>query len=63
MFAYDHTISAPAQRGKNIKFFKKGLGIGDNLATLKDLIKKNHHEASTIDYIKVNFSSGIFSNF
>ena len=53
MFSYDHTIKAPAQRGKKIKFFKTGLGIGNNLATLKDFIKKNHHEASTIDYVKV----------
>ena len=55
MFAYDHTISAPAQRGKNIKFFKTGLGIGDHLETLNNLIKANHHGASTIDYLKVYF--------
>ena len=53
VFAYDHTISAPAERGENIKFFKTGLGIGQHLDTLKNLIKQNHHEASTIDYIKV----------
>ena len=53
MFAYDHTISAPAQRGKNVKFFKTGLGIGEHLETLKNLINKNHHETSTIDYLKV----------
>ena len=54
MFAYDHTISAPAQRGKNIKFFKTGLGIGEHLETLKNLIKANLHETTTIDYLKVN---------
>ena len=54
VFAYDHTISAPAIRGKNIKFFKTGLGIGKNLATLNDLIRANRHEASTIDYMKVD---------
>ena len=53
MFSYDHTISAPAQRGRNIQFFKTGLGIGDHLQTLKNLIKANHHEKSTIDYLKV----------
>ena len=53
MFSYDHTISAPARRGRNIKFFKTGLGIGDHLETLSNLIKKNHHEALVIDYIKV----------
>ena len=53
VFAYDHTISAPAERGENIKFFKTGLGIGEHLETLRNLINQNHHEASTIDYIKV----------
>ena len=55
MFAYDHTISAPTERGKNIKFFKTGLGIGKNLDTLNNLIKANRHEASIIDYLKVYF--------
>ena len=54
MFAYDHTISAPAERGENIKFFKTGLGIGEHLKTLRNLINQNHHEASSIDYLKVN---------
>ena len=63
MFSYDHTISAPARRGDNIKFFKTGLGIGEHLETLKNLIMKNHHEASTIDYIKVKiFQVVILSN-
>ena len=53
VFSYDHTISAPAQRGRNIKFFKTGLGIGEHLETLNNLIKANHHETSTIDYLKV----------
>ena len=55
VFSYDHTISAPANRGKNIKFFKTGLGIGENLDTLTNLIKANRHETSTIDYLKVDF--------
>ena len=55
VFSYDHTISAPAKRGKNIKFFKTGLGIGEHLETLQSLIKANRHEASTIDYMKVDF--------
>ena len=55
VFAYDQTVSAPANRGKNIKFFKTGLGIGKNLKTLENLIKANRHEASTIDYLKVDF--------
>ena len=55
VFSYDHTISAPANRGKNIKFFKTGLGVGKNLDTLNNLIKANRHEASIIDYLKVYF--------
>ena len=57
VFSYDHTVSHPAQRGKNIKFFKTGLGIGEHLETLNNLIKANHHETSTIDYLKVNLWS------
>ena len=53
VFSYDHTVSHPAQRGRNIQFFKTGLGIGEHLETLNNLIKANHHEASTIDYLKV----------
>ena len=45
VFSYDHTVSHLAQRGKNIKFFKTG-----HLESLKNLIKANNHEASTIDY-------------
>ena len=55
VFAYDHTISAPTERGKNIKFFQTGLGIGEHLETLRNLIYQNHHETSTIDYLKVNW--------
>ena len=53
VFSYDHTVSHPAQRGRNIKFFKTGLGIGEHLETLNNLMKANHHETSTIDYLKV----------
>lgn len=61
VFAYDHTISAPAQRGKNIKFFKTGLGIGEHLETLKNLIKANLHETTTIDYLKIDIEGYEFS--
>ena len=54
VFSYDHTVSHPAERGRNIKFFKTGLGVGENLETLKNLINANHHEISTIDYLKVD---------
>ena len=53
VFSYDHTVSHPARRGRNIKFFKTGLGIGKHLETLNNLIKTNNHKSSTIDYLKV----------
>ena len=53
IFAYDHTISAPAHRGNNIKYFKTGLGIGPNLKTLKQILEENNQLNSNIDYLKV----------
>ena len=52
VFAYDHTIEAPPTRGHHIKFFKTGLGVGQNLRSLSDLIRDNNHQHSTIDYLK-----------
>ena len=53
VFSYDHTIEAPAERGKNIKFFKTGLGFGENLEPFGEILKRNDHQATTIDYLKV----------
>ena len=53
IFAYDHTINAPATRGKNIKYFKTGLGFGENLKPLSQLIAENEHQNTVIDYLKV----------
>ena len=54
IYAYDHTIKAPPRRGKNIKYFKTGLGTGSSqLKTLKDLITQNNHTADVIEYLKV----------
>ena len=53
VYAYDHTISSPSSRGNNIKFFKTGLGIGDNLKTLSTLVQENGHSHSQIEYLKV----------
>jgi len=61
VFSYDHTVSYPAQRGRNIKFFKTGLGIGEHLETLNNLIKANHHETSTIDYLKIDIEGYEFT--
>ena len=58
IFAYDHTISAPAHRGENINYFKTGLGLGPNLKTLQQILEENNHLDSNIDYLKVlNISS------
>ena len=53
IFAYDHTIDAPPTRGKNIKYFKTGLGFGENLKPLSQLIEENEHQTTEIDYLKV----------
>jgi hypothetical protein len=53
IYAYDHTIDAPAERGNNIKFFKQGLGVGDSLKTLGDTVKDNGHSDTAITYLKV----------
>ena len=55
IFAYDHTISAPPTRGRNIKYFKTGLGIGPSLKTLQQIIGDNSHQNTYIDYLKVKF--------
>ena len=54
IYAYDHTIDAPAERGNNIKFFKQGLGVGDSsLKTLGNTVKDNGHADTPITYLKV----------
>ena len=53
VYAYDHTIKASANRGKSIKYFKTGLGVGKNLKRLETLIKENNHTNTVIEYLKV----------
>ena len=54
VYAYDHTINAPPTRGRNIRYFKTGVGKGSiNLKTLKALIQQNGHTGSLIQYLKV----------
>ena len=52
--AYDHTIDAPQSRGQGIRFYKLGLGQGDNMDTLDNIITSNGHSQSTIQFLKVN---------
>ena len=56
VWAYDHTVHFPAKRGKNINFFKLGLGIGQNLDTLANIVQRNGHNSSVIEYLKVRIS-------
>ena len=61
MFAYDHTIKASPNRGKSIKYFKTGLGVGKNLKRLETLIKDNNHTNTVIEYLKVLSNLYIFN--
>ena len=54
IFAYDHTIDAPAKRGQNIQYFQTGLGFGNSLKPLSQIIEENGHEETIIDYLKVS---------
>ena len=54
VFAYDHTIKAQPNRGKNIRFYETGLGIGSDLKRLETIIKENNHTDSVIEYLKVH---------
>ena len=62
VFAYDHTIDASAERGKNIRFFKTGLGVGENLKRLETLINENNHATTAIEYLKVLRHKLVFCN-
>ena len=53
VYAYDHTIKAGPRRGRNISFFKTGLGIGTNLKRLETIMKENNHTNTVIEYLKV----------
>ena len=53
VYAYDHTIGAPAKRGQSIQFFKLGLGTQKNMKTLDKIIEENGHNGVTIEYLKV----------
>ena len=56
IYAYDHTITAPARRGGHIRYFKTGVGKGSHLKRLETLIQENNHTNSKIDYLKVTLN-------
>jgi len=62
VYAYDHTVHAPSRRGKNIHFFKTGIGFGQNLKPLSDLIRRNDHHHALIDYLKIDVEGFEFSD-
>ena len=59
IFAYDHTINAPPRRGQNIQYFKTGVGFGENLKPLSQIIAENDHKNTGIDYLKVKYKEYI----
>jgi len=54
VYAYDHTISAPPERGERIMFSRLGLGVMEDMDTLDNIIDNNNHADTTIEYLKVD---------
>ncbi|XP_023333077.1 uncharacterized protein LOC111704920 isoform X2 [Eurytemora carolleeae] len=54
--AYDFSHSAPAKRGNQISFIKKGIGAEttDILDTLEHFLAMNNHTDSTVFYLKLD---------
>jgi len=61
IWAYDHTVDFPTKRGKNINFFKLGLGIGQDLDTLANHIQTNGHRNTVIEYLKIDIEEAELS--
>ena len=53
--AYDPTVNHPAKLGDNIHFTKLGLSnaTGQDMDTLANILKKNSHTDTLIEYLKV----------
>ena len=56
VYAYDHTISAPPERGERIMFTRLGLGVMEDMDTLDNIIDNNNHADTTIEYLKVGYN-------
>merc|ERR1712126_199025 len=52
--AYDHTVDFPMKRGPRITFHKLGLGTGNSMDTLHNILKSNGHSHTEIDYLKID---------
>jgi len=52
--AYDHTVNFPEKRGPKTTFHKLGLGVGENMDTLQNILKNNGHTDTHIDYLKID---------
>ena len=59
VLAHDHTVNFPEKRGDNIHFFKLGLGTENNMDTLGNIIRKNGHNNTTIEYLKVTMKINV----
>jgi len=62
IFSYDHTVDFPSTRGKNIHFKKIGLGDGEHLQSLTNIIAANGHQNTTIEYLKIDIEGYEFSD-
>jgi len=54
--AYDPTVDLPAKLGQNIQFTKLGLSntTSENMDTLANILEKNGHTDTTIEYLKID---------
>ena len=59
VMAYDHTVHFPERRGRNIHFFKIGLGNETNMDSLNSIIINNGHRSSVIEYLKVRYKMNV----
>jgi len=54
VFAHDHTVTFPEKRGKDTHFVKLGLGDQKDMDTLGNIMEKNGHGNTTIEYLKID---------
>eukprot|EP00092_Neocalanus_flemingeri_P017923 GFUD01019393.1.p1 GENE.GFUD01019393.1~~GFUD01019393.1.p1 ORF type:complete len:325 (+),score=54.21 GFUD01019393.1:61-1035(+) len=56
IYAHDPTVDFPETRGDNITFYKLGLGseTTSNMDTLANILKKNGHKDTAIEYLKID---------
>eukprot|EP00092_Neocalanus_flemingeri_P080073 GFUD01099846.1.p1 GENE.GFUD01099846.1~~GFUD01099846.1.p1 ORF type:complete len:350 (+),score=60.74 GFUD01099846.1:57-1052(+) len=57
--AHDPSVDYPAERGENTHFYKLGLGAKteQDMDTLGNILKKNGHNDTTIDFLKMDIET------